>query len=264
MKYKYFINIPYRQNLLLLSLIIFSFGCTEEDKPTATLEISPSTSYDFGDVTTSTSQDQTLTVTNSGLSEAINIEASTLTAPFEYKGGSFPGTAGTCTTTLDIDETCDIVLTFSPTVDGSATDEMILSYYNNSVITTATLALAGNGVTASGPGAGTLVISDGPTYDFGSLLTGNTADHSFTVSNIGVSAATAVSGSGLAAPFSFQGGAYPGTGGTCGATIASGASCSVVVTFAPIALGASSDTLTINYVDGVASAATRDILGTGI
>ena len=45
--------------------------------------------------------------------------------------------------------------------------------------------------------------------------------------------AGSISATALAAPWSFKGGSYPGTGGTCAAALDPGTSCSIVVTFAP-------------------------------
>src|SRR5690606_611568 len=62
----------------------------------------------------------------------------------------------------------------------------------------------------------------------------------------------------------FKGSTYPGTGGTCGAIINSGASCTIVVSFEPAIAGAQSDTIEINYNNGViVTSTTRDVEGTG-
>jgi glutamate-1-semialdehyde aminotransferase len=72
-------------------------------------------------------------------------------------------------------------------------------------------------------------------------------------------------GSGLAAPFNFYGGAYPGTGGTCAVTLSAGATCTIMVDFSPVTTGVNSDSITLDYNDGVnLQQATRDIQGTGI
>ncbi|HMN68446.1 MAG TPA: hypothetical protein PKC28_07890, partial [Bdellovibrionales bacterium] len=70
-----------------------------------------------------------------------------------------------------------------------------------------------------------LGISDGPSYDYGTIPATATVDKVLTVTNSGSLAATTVAGSGLAAPFTFKGGAYPGTGGTCGGSLNAGANC---------------------------------------
>lgn len=249
----------------VMSFVIgfFFFGCGEEDALTAALEITESPLYDFGSVTTGTSLDHTFTITNSGVVAATNIEGLELDAPFSYKDGFFPGTGGTCGTTLDIEATCDVVLSFEPTATTTSTDSLYIRYNNGTVNRILELDLTGEGATG-GAGTAMLVISDGPTYDFGTVNTGNTSDHTFTVTNTGTVSATGVLGSGLAAPFSFSGGAYPGTGGTCALTVAAAASCTIVVQFAPVIVGIFSDTINMDYNDGVAAqTANRDIQGTG-
>jgi hypothetical protein len=115
------------------------------------------------------------------------------------------------------------------------------------------------------PAVGSLIISDGPTYDFGSVSVGFSATHTFTVTNLGAGSALSLSGTGLSAPYSFQGGAYPGTGGTCAISLAAAASCTIVVRYDPTVLGVQSDTIVIDYNDGsAAQSASRNITGTGV
>src|SRR5690606_36627492 len=80
----------------------------------------------------------------------------------------------------------------------------------------------------------------------------------------GVSA-TSMSETGLAAPFAFTGGSYPGTAGTCGITLSAGGSCTLDITFTPTATGVTPDTIIISYNDGaIAQNATRQIQGRGV
>ena len=101
--------------------------------------------------------------------------------------------------------------------------------------------------------------------NFGSVATGSTATHTFTVNNTGGVPATALADAGgLAAPYTFLGGAYPGTGGTCAATLLNGANCTIVVEYAPTATGVQTDTIDLSYNDGAgAQNSTRDLTGTG-
>ena len=70
---------------------------------------------------------------------------------------------------------------------------------------------------------------------------------------------------GLAAPFSFKGGSYPGTGGTFGTNLNVAASCTIVIRFDPVSLGVQVDTIDIQYNDGVGvTNSTRSIQGSGI
>lgn len=112
----------------------------------------------------------------------------------------------------------------------------------------------------------TLTITDSPTYDYGSVnISGGTAAHFFTVTNTGLVSATTMSESGLTAPFVFTGGSYPGTSGTCGATLLSGNSCTIDVTFSPTSTGLQTDTLQIDYNNGIiVTSSLRNLQGTGI
>ena len=68
----------------------------------------------------------------------------------------------------------------------------------------------------------------------------------------------------MAAPYAFQGGSYPGTGGTCGATIAVG-NCTIVVTYTPTSSGTHNDGVQLNYNDGYEdTTVSRDIAGVGL
>jgi hypothetical protein len=83
----------------------------------------------------------------------------------------------------------------------------------------------------------------------GEVEVGSYADVAYTVSNGGQSEATSVVFSGLAGDWSIA-------GGTCGALIAGGDSCSIVVRFAATSVGPSADTLLLDYDDGTGPATT--------
>ena len=103
----------------------------------------------------------------------------------------------------------------------------------------------------------------GASYDFGTW--GVATSQSFNVFNVGAQAATAMGdGHNLGAGFAFTGGTYPGTGGTCGATLASNAQCLIAVTFTPSGSATSSSAIGVAYFDGAASEdATLAVTGTG-
>ncbi len=89
--------------------------------------------------------------------------------------------------------------------------------------------------------------------NFGQRLFGGTYTLALQISNNGSAAADGIAPSQLSAPFSYLGGSYPGTGGTCGETLAPGASCSVILTFAAPAPPSSnfSQTLRLTFWDGL-------------
>jgi hypothetical protein len=74
--------------------------------------------------------------------------------------------------------------------------------------------------------------------------------------------ATGLTPAALAAPFSFTGGTFPGTAGTCATSLAALASCDIDVTYAPTTVGTAAATITIAYHDGFgAVSATRPLSG---
>src|SRR5437667_390303 len=74
-----------------------------------------------------------------------------------------------------------------------------------------------------------LGFSDGASFDFGAHAVGSSVDHTVTISNSGAHAAAGVALAALAAPFSFKGGAFPGSGGTCGVALDPAQTCTVVL-----------------------------------
>lgn len=227
---------------------------------TALLTISDGPVYSFGNQTLGSATDKTFTITNTGSGTATSIAASALSSPFAFKGGSYPGTGGTCTASVAAAASCTVVVTYSPVTAALHTDAVSLNYNDGSSVQISSRAIQG-----TGQAAGSLIISDAPSYDFGSQTTGTSVDYSFTVTNTGGSMATALMGGALSAPFSWKGGTYPGTGGTCAASLAGGASCTIVVTYAPSSVGMHFETVTLNYNDGsTAQSTTRDVLGDGI
>jgi len=226
----------------------------------AVLTISESDPYDFGTHGVGNSSNHIFTVTNSGGMTATSLSGAGLASPFAFNGGAFPGVGGTCASTLAAGSNCTIDVSYSPTVTGLSSDTIEVHYNDGSV-----LQISSRDVQGTGANPALLVISEADPYDFGSISTGSNGTHTFTVTNTGGATATSIAGSGLAAPYMFMGGAFPGTGGTCGAVIAAAASCDIVIDFSPISTGVFNDTIQVDYNDGTAAQqATRNITGTGI
>ena len=121
-----------------------------------------------------------------------------------FRRRSLPGTGGTCTTTLNNGASCSIVIRFTPTVSGLATDQIQIDYNNGSLVTSSVRNIEATGATPA-----LLTISHGATYNYGAIASGGSANHAFTVTNTGGSDATGITEVGLAAPFGFAGGSYP-------------------------------------------------------
>lgn len=223
----------------------------------ASLAISDGATFNFGTAAANTSTDKTFTITHSGGSSATSIAGSGLATPFTFKGGSFPGTGGTCTTTL-ASGTCTMVVTFNSSSVGAASDTIIVSYNDGAASTSATRDVTGTAVNIA-----TLAITNATTNNFGTVAQSASSDLTFVVTNSGLASATSVVGGGLASPYTFKGGSFPGTGGSCSGTLGASASCTTVVNFAPVAPGTFPDSIEIGYNNGVTSvSATHAITGT--
>ncbi len=225
----------------------------------ALLTISDGPTYDYGTQAIGSNTDHTFTVNNSGGLTATSLTDLGIALPFSFKGGSYPGTGGTCGANLPSLATCTMVVTYSPIAPGAHTDDIEISYNDGLNPQTATRNLQGSAANSA-----FLAISDGPTYNYGTKALTSVSDHTFNVTNTGSITATSIAGASLTAPFSFKGGAYPGTGGTCGATLAAAGSCSVVVSFSPTVSGLQTDTLQLDYNDGTGTANSQvGLQGTG-
>ena len=221
----------------------------------ATLTISDGPTFDYGSHTVGATVTQLFTVTNTGGFPATAIVESALAAPFTFLGGASLGTGGTCTTTIASGANCTVIVEYAPVATGLQAGNIQLDYSDGATAQSVTRPIQGTGLSPA-----TLSISDGPTYDFGTQPVGAAITHTFTITNGGGSTATTMAGAGLAAPYDFLGGAYPGTGGTCGATLAATLNCTIVVEYAPTGAATDTDTVDITYNDGAAAqTASRDL-----
>ncbi len=228
----------------------------------ALLSFSTTTPHDFGSVSVGGSQSVTLSLMNSGQTTASSLTAVALAAPFAYTGGSFPGTSGTCGFSLAAGSSCLLNLEFIPSIGGAFSETLSLTYDDGFNLLTLSKNLQGTGLSSA-----ILSISDGPgAYDFGISPAGSSQQKTFTINNVGSATATAINGVGLATPFSFFGGSFPGAGGTCASTLLAGGSCTVVVSYSPVVpSGGDMDSLLIDYHDGISTIqALRDLSGVAV
>ena len=199
----------------------------------------------IGNTAPNSSLSVTLTLKNGGTSLATF--TSPTTAALGLGSSVFALTGGTCTTvsSLAVNGTCTLILSFTPVVSGSVTQLMTFSYLSGDTPLSATLNLQGIG--------GSLVMSGSNTYLTG-IAVGDEAYSTLTVSNVGSSQATLVSYDTLNTPFSLVSGA----GTTCSmGALAAGATCKQVIRYAPQSAGTSTATLTLNYTDAQGSESTN-------
>jgi N-acetylneuraminic acid mutarotase len=249
------------QSLLLLQLGVGALGLPgcftlQPAKPALDMRTAPdrvavlkqkdNLALDFGVRTLNSSTSLTLTIENSGLTAASDLEPDPdqeLEAPFSLKGGFFPGVGGTCSSTLAPGASCTIVLAYNPTTDGEATGTFHLNYVNG-------LAKVPLSFDLSGKTAANLSfqvdsqVTD--IYDFSTRALNSTTTLTLTLHNSGITDATDIEQDNttpIGTPFSLN-------GGTCGTTLAAGQSCTYLIDFTPTSTLSSTQTLNLNYYNG--------------
>lgn len=202
---------------------------------------------------------QAITISNDG-TDGIDLEVSNVALA---TGTHFSASANSCGATpftLSDGQSCTYDAVFSPTAIGNFNDTVTVTS-DAGQVTNDTVALSGEGT--AGPAAN-LAIS--PTsHDFGDVLTGESSTQAFTVTNNGDSGSEASIDT-ITPPA----GDFSVTGGTCSAgstTLSDGASCTIVLEFAPAADGAQSGDLVVDGTDTVnttSQQASAAIQGTGV
>ena len=236
--------------------IIHSFTAQSEKQAILSfLHTSPQT---FGIVNVGTSQDMTITIQNDLTSyfPGTSVTTSGLSAPITFKGGTFPGTGGDCGTSI-APGTCTIVLTYTPTAVGIISRTLTLNYHNGASNQSISLTLNGQSQATINASVSTLAFSN-------TTINAN-RDLTLTLTNAGGTTATSLSPNIISLPFRYKGGTYPGTGGNCGTSLNSFASCTIIFNFAPTAAVSSSNTFSIDYFDHFNTQTTNvSLTGTGL
>lgn len=215
--------------------------------------------YNFGQVIQSTSAETIITVSNAGPTNYTNLSATPLTAPFSFKGGSYPGTGGTCQSSLASGQNCKLVVVFAPSTTGVQTQSLNFTFDDGYVANAQTSApLQGEGIAQAIMG-----VSDGTPYNFGITNVGGSIDKTFLLTNAGTINGTSIAFT-FSSVFNFKGGNFPGIGGDCSTTLSAGSFCSIVVSFTPNAAITYTGSMTLNYYDGLRiQTEVKDLRGTG-
>ncbi len=205
----------------------------------------------FGSVVvgTSPSPTQTITLRNDGGATATGLAIGNLSASFSR--------TTTCGTTLTSGSTCTITIAFAPAAAAPYSASLTIASTNASV-SGAPVAIAGTGVQPL------KTASVSPTsLAFGTWATGTTSGPmTLTVINTGnVALNGGTFAIGTSAPFSRPAGT---AGGTCGTTLALGASCTVKVVFAPSTATGYTQTPAISYSGVTFTPSTITLTGTGV
>jgi len=176
-------------------------------------------SLTFSNVAVGTSATTTVTVKNSGAS---SITISAVAASADY-------TATGCVGALAPTKTCTLTVTFKPSTPGTTNGSAALT--DNTIVSPEIYNISGTAVSP---------FSFSPTsLNFGTVVVGtSSAAQSVTVTNN--------LGSSLSPTYAFSGD-FVKSGGTCGATLAAHASCTLSVSFTPTGTGSISGVVTATY-----------------
>lgn len=198
-------------------------------------------SHDFGKQSIGSVNNYSFTVTNTGRSAASQIVFGNFSAPFSFKGGSFPGIGGNCANVLQPDASCTIVVTFLPNALVVSNQEINIRYQDSFNIYSIPLTLKGEGNFIANLRFSLNGIDPISQFDWGTLAQGNSLQKTIYILYSGTVPATGVSFSGLSAPFSIL-------SSSCGTTIS--ANCSLQVLFNATTVGSYQKDLKVTYANG--------------
>lgn len=194
--------------------LVLSYSGTGVALPSMTVS---SYSLNLGNVAVNANASTTVSVYNAG-----NVPLST---PAIASSGDAFSVAHNCPATLAVGASCQATVTFAPTAPQGYSGTLSVAYADVSQQT----------VTLSGTGRAAVLSASTTSQDFGSVAIGATSSKTTTITNNGNLAAS-LSYSPVSAPFSRS--------GTCSTTLAVGASCTVVLIYAPTDSVTSADVLT--------------------
>jgi len=172
-----------------------------------------------------------VTLTNTGNATLTFSGSFAISGDFHFAG------LGTCGSSVAAGASCTISVNFTPTATGTRAGAVTLN--DNAPNTPQRVPLTGTGVSTSTTGA---AVSLSPSsLSFGNQAVGTTSAVKFvTLTNTGHATLTFSGGFLISGNFAFAG------LGTCGSSVAAGASCTLSVKFTPTATGARTGVVTLN------------------
>ena len=213
----------------------------------------------YGNVAIGTTQDQTLTVENTGnatLNMFVVGTGNGLAAPYSIVGDTCSSAnvaaAGSCT----------ITVRYAPVTVGTATDSFAIVSLNDPDESTVTVSVSGTGIFPQ-----TINVTDNSgtasdhSVDFGSVTSGSQITRIVTVTNTGdlnLTLGTLGGTAPLAAPFNFFADTCSGT------TLTPASACTVSVIFSPVATGTSAGSFDIPSNDPATPSIIFNLTGTAV
>jgi uncharacterized delta-60 repeat protein len=222
-------------------------------------------SYNFSEVFTTSVNEKVITLTNNGTTKITGIQGTFVGAGLSYKGGSYPGTGGTCALELNASQSCSVSLVYAPTQASVLSGSFNLVYNNQFESRTVSVQLSG-----SARSVATLSVSSN-FVNLGKVRLNESSVFEILYTNNGDVPANLVSSTNLQGPFFFLDqsfgaqGVFPGFGGTCSTQLNPGQSCSVKGLYLPIASGQTTTQFDVRYNNGLEEKTSSVVLsGTGV
>lgn len=210
--------------------------------PGPTFVLSP-TSLNFGTVAVGNSSTLSVTVSNTGITNALSITGITSIGNYTVAPNTFPiAVAPGASQSFDV--------TFSPTAAGNSSGNIVFTH--NAPNSPTDLAVTGSGIIVI-----PVTFELSPTsLNLGDVISGGSVSQQVTVSNGGTTTTLAISGATVPAMYSISPAAFP-------VNIAPGASQTFTVTFAPTAVGTFSGNIVFTH-NAPNSPTNLAVTGTGL
>lgn len=216
------------------------------DKITSSLLVSEGR-INFGDTFLQEGVNRKITLTHAGSLPLTRLKVAAFSeeSPFDFTGGEFPGSDGTCGSALSNGESCQIDLAFIPNTSKVWRDDLIITYFNGVNEVTQKIPLVGVGGTSADLEANL------GNFNLGLKELSTTTTQEIVITNSGDLIAEDISATLLNGSnnFSFKGGTYPGVGGTCGTRLNGKISCKVVLEYVAEIVGTHNDSLVLSYTN---------------
>ena len=191
-------------------------------------------------------ESQTLTLSNSG-NAVLNLTTVAISGDFAKSGGTCANNA-----TVAATASCTIMVTFTPTATGARTG--LVTITDNATGSPRTATLQGTGVAVAGP---TATLSPAKLTFAGQALNTPSTTQTLTLTNTSASAILNITGIAIGGSNATE---FSNTT-TCGATLGTGASCSIAVTFKPTTSGLR--TASVSVVSNATGPLAAALEGTG-
>ena len=239
------------RSLVLTAFLFFAAACggppqyvNEGAESPAQLQLSSSSQTQFPEVVNGFTYTQSLEIRNlSGTVPADNIVANaSLSSPFSFTGGEFPGTGGDCGDTLNPLSSCTVEIEINPNQVGDFSSNITFDYFDGLADQSLSIDL---NATARDPFPANLNIAPSGAHDFGILAIGGFSDLDLIITNTGEETATAINFSGLLGSLTIP-------NNTCGASLTATSSCQLTVRFSPLEAQLYNQILSVGYNDGSA------------